>query len=216
MIMKSNFILLFLVLSGAFCSSLLAQMSVDDARDRFTFGVKAGLNFSNVWDERGQEFRADARAGFAGGVYLGLPIGKFLGIQPEVLISQKGFKGSGLLLDQPYSFNRLNTYLDVPLFLQVKPIPYITIVAGPQYSYLLHRKDVYTYGNNSSAQEQAFSNDNIRKNIFGLSAGLDITVKHFVASARAGWDVLNNHGDGSNDTPRYKNQWIQFTVGFKV
>lgn len=209
-----NFLLILL-----FASSLTAQTIDDDKnspRRQITLGVKAGLNFSNVWDSQGEEFQADGKTGFAGGLFLGIPLGKFLGFQPEFLVSQKGFKGSGILLGQPYSFSRTLTYFDVPLQLQIKPIKYLTIVVGPQYSFLFNEKSTYTLGSNSVEQEKEFDNDNIRKNILGFVAGADINISHLVLSGRVGFDITKNNGDGSSTVPRYKNQWAQFTIGFKI
>lgn len=197
-------------------NTITAQTSDPAEGGKFTFGLKAGGNYANVWDEQGQEFDADARIGFAGGAFLGIPIGELLGVQPEILLSQKGFQANGILLGQEYSFTRTNTFIDVPLLIQVKPIEYITILAGPHYSYLIHRKDVYKLGTNSSAQENEFKTDNFRKNILGFTAGIDININHLVVSGRAGWDFQTNLGDGSSITPRYKNQWLQLTLGFKV
>lgn len=196
--------------------TLKAQDVTTDLRKKFTFGVKGGLNYSNVWDEKGQDFEADARFGLAGGLFFGIPIGKFLGIQPEALISQKGFQGVGTLFGSSYSFSRRTTYVDIPLQLQVKPAEFLTVVLGPQYSYLIHEKNAYTFGTTSSEQEQEFKNDNIRKNILGFVAGTDIIISHLVVSGRVGWDFQNNNGDGTSSTPRYKNRWAQLTLGFKL
>jgi len=193
-----------------------AQSSDTDPREKFSFGMKAGMNYSNVWDEQGQDFRADAKAGFAGGFFFGIPVGEYFGIQPEALISQKGFKGSGTMFGSPYSFKRTTTYLDIPLQFQLKPAEFLTVVAGPQFSYLLHEKNVYTHGAGSSVQEQEFDNDNIRRNIFGAVTGADLIFSHVVVSGRMGWDFQTNNGDGTSSTPRYKNRWIQFTAGFKI
>lgn len=195
---------------------VLQAQSEIDPRENFTFGIKAGVNYSNVWDEEGQDFRADARVGFAGGIFFGIPVGKFLGIQPEILVSQKGFQGSGTMFGAPYSFSKTTTYLDIPLQFQVKPAEFLTIVAGPQYSFLVHEKNTYTYGPNSTGQEEEFNNDNIRKNVLGFVTGGDVIVNHVVVAARMGWDFQTNHGDGTSSTPRYKNKWIQLTVGFKM
>lgn len=199
-------------------ATIKAQEAGIDSRGIFAFGIKAGLNHSNVWDEQGQDFKADPKYGFAGGVFLGIPIGRFLGFQPEVLFSQKGFQSSGLLLGSTtdYSFSRTTTYIDVPLQLQVKPAEFLTLLAGPQYSYLMNVKDVYTLGANSSAQEQQFNNDNIRKNVLGFVVGADIIIKYVVLSGRMGWDVQTNNGDGTSSTSRYKNKWLQLTIGFKI
>ncbi|MFA7273849.1 MAG: porin family protein [Crocinitomicaceae bacterium] len=192
------------------------QAQSEDRRENFEFGIKAGVNASNVWDAQGENFRADGKAGLAAGVFFGIPIGKYLGVQPEVLISQKGFKGSGTLLSFPYSFSRTSTYLDIPLQMQLKPTEFFTLLAGPQFSYLLNQKSSYTFGGISTGQEEQFNTDNIRKNVLGFVVGSDFIYHSLVVSARAGWDFQNNNGDGTNSTPRYKNRWVQLTLGFKI
>lgn len=187
-----------------------------DTREKFVFGAKAGINISNVWDERSQDFEADSKVGFAGGLFVGIPIGKWIGIQPEILISQKGFKGSGTIIGYPYSFSRTSTHLAVPILFQVKPIQFLTILAGPQFSYLLRQKNVNSFGDYSMEIENEFNNENIRKNMLGFLAGVDVNISYIVISARCGWDFQSNRGDGTSVTPRYKNQWIQLTVGVKI
>lgn len=196
--------------------TISAQDKAADKRDQLVFGIKAGMNVSNVWDEQGADFVADPKLGAVGGVFLAVPIGKYFGVQPEVLFSQKSFKGGGVLLGFPYSFTRTTSYLDVPILVQFKPIEYFTLLAGPQFSYLLNEKNVYTFGSNSSEQEQAFSNEDVRNNILGFVVGADVTVKAFVLSARAGWDFQNNNKNGVSTTPRYKNQFLQLTIGFRI
>ncbi len=197
-------------------SSVTIAQDTDDPREQFRFGVKAGINYSNVWDEQGEDFEADARVGFAGGVYFGIPVGRFMGIQPELLVSQKGFQGGGTMFGTPYSYTKTTTHLDIPLQFQIKPTEFFTVVAGPQYSYLIHQKNTFTSGSNTTAHEQEFNNDNVRKNVLGFVTGGDIIIKQVVISGRMGWDFQTNHGDGSSSTPRYKNKWIQFTVGFQI
>ncbi len=207
-----------ILLASAICLITISTVKAqdEDRRENFEFGARAGINFSNAWDAKQDEFRADTKAGFAGGVFLGIPIGKFLGVQPELLISQKGIKSSGILFEQTYSNTRTTTYLDIPLQVQLKPAPFLTLLAGPQFSYLLKQKDEFTFGVNSSAQEQEFKNENIRKNILGFTAGADIIIQHLLISGRIGWDMQNNIGDGTSTTPRYKNQWLQFTLGYII
>jgi hypothetical protein len=193
-----------------------AQNSITALNEKLTLGAKVGFNYANVWDEQGQDFNADAKVGLAGGLFAGIPLGKYIGFQPEFLMSQKGFDGSGTLLGTGYTMTRTTTYLDVPLQLQIKPTGFITLLIGPQYSYLLHQKDVYKLGANSYEQEQEFKRDNIRKNIFGFTIGADVNMEHWVVSARACWDIQTNHGDGTRSTPRYKNQWAQLTLGYRI
>ena len=187
-----------------------------DFRNELLFGFKAGANLSNVYDEQGEEFQADAKLGFAGGVFLAIPIGKYLGIQPEVLYSQKGFQATGRILGNTYQFTRTTSYIDVPLLFAFKPSEFITLVAGPQYSYLLKQRDVFTNETMSVAQETEFVNDDVRKNTLCITGGADITMKHLVIGARVGWDLQNNYPNSASTTPRYKNVWYQATIGYRL
>jgi len=193
----------------------IAQETTSDSREQFKIGIKGGFNYANVYDSQGEEFKADPKLGLALGAFLIIPIGTTIGIQPEVMYSQKGFSATGKVLGLNYDFKRTTNYLDVPLFLALKPSEFFTILAGPQFSYLLSRKDVFATAITTIEQEQEFENDNIRKNTLGVSLGVDLNFNSLVLGARAAWDLQNNNGDGTATTPRYKNQWIQATVGFK-
>ena len=186
-----------------------------DLRERLLFGLKAGVNYSNVYEAQGEEFQADPKLGLAAGAFIVIPIGKYLGIQPEVLYSQKGFKATGRILGGSYEFTRTTSFIDVPLLVSFKPSEFVTLLAGPQYSYLIKQSDVFANSSTSYLQEQEFENDNIRKNILCLTGGADLTLKHIVLGARVGWDIQNNNGDGTASTPRYKNVWYQATVGYR-
>ncbi len=192
-----------------------AQDNETDYREQFTFGLKIGANYSNVYDSKGEEFRADGKFGLATGAFLSIPLSKYIGIQPEVLLSQKGFKGSGSFLGYSYEMVRTTTYLDIPLFFAFKPSEFLTLLAGPQFSYLLKQKDSFSSSLFSYEQEEEFSNDNIRKNTLCFAMGGDINVKAIVVGARVGWDLQDNAGDGTSDTPRYKNVWYQMTIGYR-
>jgi hypothetical protein len=192
-----------------------AQENKNDFRKKLMIGLKAGANYSNVYDTKGKEFSADPKFGFVGGVFLSIPIGKFLGVQPEVLYSQKGFKAKGSYLDYPYELTRTLTFIDIPLLITLKPASFLSIVAGPQFSYLIKQKDVFTSNLLSDEQEQDFKNDNIRKNIFCLIGGVDVNLSHIVLGVRVGWDVSNNNGDGSSTNPQYRNVWYQATLGLR-
>lgn len=211
---------IFTMILALFFLSALAQQPAEpeasrEAKQKVVPGFKLGLNRSNVYDEAGQGFVASAKTGFAGGAFLALPIGSFLGIQPEILLSQKGFGSYGTMYGERYWLERTTTFLDIPLQLQVKPFRFLFLYAGVQYSYLLNQRDRITYGINSVEQREEFATDNIRKNIFGAVTGVDVNIRHFVLSGRAAWDLRANRGDGSSYTPRYKNIWLQATIGYR-
>lgn len=167
--MKNSILALALLAISAPLATM-AQVDYSES-ERIIFGVKAGANYANVWDERGDDFRADPKLGAVGGIFLGIPVGEFLGVQGEMLLAQKGFKASGSILAQPYTMTKTKTSLDIPLQVAVRPIQYITLLAGPQYSYLIKEKVEYNFGDNSTAQEEEFDNDNIRKNTLGFVVG---------------------------------------------
>jgi hypothetical protein len=192
-----------------------AQSTSTDNREKLFFGIKIGANYSNVYDSEGEDFVADGKFGLAGGAFVSIPLGKFIGIQPEVLFSQKGFKSSGTFLGTDYETTRTTDYIDIPLLFAIKPIPNVTVLFGPQYSYLLKQKDEFTGGSLSSIQEEEFTNDNIRKNTFSLVVGGDINFENLVLGLRGSWDLKNNNGDGTSTTPRYKNVWYQASVGYR-
>lgn len=204
-----------LIISAVTTMANFSNAQETDLRERLLFGLKAGVNYSNVYDTQGEEFQADPKMGIAAGAFIAIPIGKYLGIQPEVLYSQKGFKATGRILGGNYEFTRTTSFIDVPFLVSFKPSEFLTLLAGPQYSYLIKQSDVFANSSTSILQEQEFENDNIRKNILCLTGGADLTLKHIVLGARVGWDIQNNNGDGTSSTPRYKNVWYQATIGYR-
>lgn len=216
--MKNLFICISLWLYALSVNAQEAPVQNDrgpDERNHFHFGLKIGVNNSNVFDEQGEELIAEPKYGFAGGAFLSVPLGKYLGLQPGALVSQKGFHATGKIRDEKYDLKRTTTYLDVPVLIELKPIRAITIVAGPQYSYLFYRTDVLQSANSTSFNEQEFKNDDIRKNILSASAGFDINMSRFVFSGRYNVDLQQNNSNLSSDTPHYKNMWLQGTIGVR-
>ncbi len=205
-----------LLLSAAIIGLSMGSSYAQKTRDAFSLGIKVGSNYSNVFDSQGDKFTADGKFGLAAGAFLSLPLGKVVGIQPEVIYSEKGFKASGSFLGSNYSATRTTTYIDVPILLAIKPTNFLTVLAGPQYSFLIKQNNNFTSVLASTDQNKIFDNDNIRKNVLGLTGGVDINLSSFVISGRAGWDVQNNNGDGTSTTPRYKNAWYQATIGYRL
>jgi len=202
--MKKAIIMIALVAFAT--TSLKAQTTTTtDNRGKLTFGVKAGTNYSNVYDSEGEDFVADGKFGLAAGAFVVVPLGKIFGIQPEVLYSQKGFKSTGTFLGTNYEMTRTTDFIDVPILISIKPVEYVSLLFGPQFSFLMKQTDDFTGGSLSTSQQDEFDNSNLRKNIFGLTGGVDFNIDHLVIGLRGGWDVKNNDGDGNSTTPRYKN-----------
>jgi len=196
---------------GLIATNIVAQ----DESNKIAVGVKGGLNYSNIYDSEGDDFNADAKMGFAAGLFVAVPIGQFFGIQPEVLFSQKGYQSSGSVLGFDYKMTRTTNYIDIPLFFALKPSSTVTVLLGPQYSYLIKQKDVFDNPVSNVVVEEEFDNENIRKNTLGFIGGVDINISDIVVGARISWDLTNNNGDGTSTTPRYKNVLGQLTLGYR-
>ena len=194
---------------------ILSQDGRTDYRDNLSIGVKGGLNLSNVYDTQGENFVADSKLGLAFGGYIAIPLGLTIGVQPELLISQRGYNRSSSILGANYELSHSKNYVDIPILFAFKPTEIFTILAGPQFSYLVSQSNTFTSGGNVITNQQDFENDNVRKNTLCFTGGFDLYFDQIVASGRVGWDILNNNGDGSETDPRYKNSWYQVTVGFR-
>src|SRR5687768_3461945 len=96
-------------------ATMASMIYAAKAQDGVAVGFKIGTNYSNVYDSKGENFEADAKFGFATGVFVSIPLGKYLGVQPEVLFSQRGFKATGTMLGSSYDLTRTKNYIDVPL-----------------------------------------------------------------------------------------------------
>ncbi len=190
--------------------SVFSQTTVD-SRNEFRLGLKAGINQSSMFDETNENFNPSPKIGLAAGGFLSIPIGKFLGVQPEVMYSEKGYKAYG----NNYEYTRTTSHLDVPLLVQLKPFEKFYIVGGPMYSYTLNKRDKITSGGFSTEQLQEYDNENIMKNTAAVMGGFDVNFGHVIISGRASWDLFNNNGDGTTTSPRYKNFFTQATIGFK-
>ena len=202
-----------LILLAVITTVSMSVYAQDDNRDELRIGAKIGVNKANIYDENNDEFVADPNYGMAVGGFLAIPIGTYLGFHPEVMFSQKGFKGEGTIFGSEYKLERTANYIDVPLLFAFKPVKNITLLAGPQYSYLLSRKDEFTGFGIDINDEDDFENENLRKNTMGAVVGLDINISNFIIGGRASWDLQNNHGDGTSSTPQYKNMLLQATIG---
>lgn len=215
--MKKNILVLAaLLLSGAYANAqqTVTPSAANDNRDQFGFGIKGGVNFANVYDEEGEDFVADGRTGWFAGAFVSVPLGTLFGIQPEVMYSTKGFKARGNVLGLPYSFERETAYLDIPLQLQIKPAKCLTLLVGPQFSYLLETKDRFNDGLITNVQQQEINGDNYKKNTLGIVGGVEAHYNGFLITARGAFDLTESDRDGNSYTPRYRNYLIQLGVGY--
>lgn len=116
-----------LILVSAFILSVVSAYS-----QGISYGIKGGYNYSTIRVSNNQRL-IDGQDGFHAGAFMNISA-ILLQVQPEILFSQKGYEvenGNDLKMN----------YIDFPLLLKVKVLPFVTVDAGPQYSYLINTKE---------------------------------------------------------------------------
>ncbi|ALI99302.1 porin family protein [Rufibacter tibetensis] len=133
------------------------------AQAQSSFGIKGGLNYSNLSGDLQNEERFNNKIGFNAGVYFNAPIaGDFFSIQPEVLYSNKGYKYDDkvetTLLGTEYRYEGTSNfnYIDVPVLARVKASSFF-FEAGPQVSYLVSVNDKTKQYRNGQLEDRTVS-----------------------------------------------------------
>ncbi|MBK1896218.1 porin family protein [Chryseobacterium paridis] len=140
-------------------------------------GAKAGANLTKI---DGEAFRDKFALGYQLGGYAYYDFSKAFGLQLEVQFNQSNTK-----IEERYSevlFNvfdkkkKLN-YISVPVLLRLNTKGLITIVGGPQFSFLAN-SDETTLQNSKRL---------FKKTDFGLVAGVEVNFKPFILYGRYTW-----------------------------
>ncbi|KIA90766.1 porin family protein [Kaistella jeonii] len=110
---------------------LVGAIALFGAMNAQTFGLKAGMNVSNLSNSTDA---AKSKVGFYAGVLMNAPIAEKFSIQPEVLYSSKGAQSDGgdvkLNLD----------YISVPVMFQYNATPSLYLEAGPEFGFIISAK----------------------------------------------------------------------------
>ena len=168
------------------------------------FGLKMGANIFKIG---GSAFDEQFRFGYHLGAFGYIGINKEWGVQPELLWSNVNTKVGTSAADVQNFSNVTDislNYLSIPLILTYKPIPILSLQAGPQFGILVNPHETTLKNGNN-----AFSDGDIsfllggQVNLGSLKAGLRYVVG------------LNNINDIS-DQDKWSNQGFQIYVGIKI
>lgn len=163
-------------------------------------GIKAGGDFQKI---KGQYFNEGLKFGYHAGVFaeIGLPFTK-IGLQPEIYFSQvnkRVYTGFGFTGLEDVKLN----YINIPVLLNFKPLPFLSLQAGPQFGVLVNKdKSISQNGK-----------DVFKSNDAGIAAGLQLNLTKIKIYARyiAGLSDVNN-----TTTGKWHNQNIHLGVGFRL
>lgn len=188
-----------LFLGLAFCFGISAAFS-----QGLHLGIKAGADMHKL---EGKSFKDEFSYGYHLGAYAQIGLGNKFAIQPEVLFSQVNIDTSSNF-SSIYNLNNIDNvnlqYLKIPILLNFKPNPFVTLQLGPQYGILLDKtKNLLING------KQAFSNGD-----FSLVGGLQVNIAKFKIYGRYGVGLSNINDIDNQD--KWKNQNIQLGIGFNI
>ncbi|WP_339923928.1 porin family protein [uncultured Cyclobacterium sp.] len=186
------------------------------------FGIKGGLNLSQLYVDQPTVEDESMKAGFNFGVFGKIPINSFLAVQPEVLYSNTGSKltygGSDLenVLGIESGEVRFNlNYVQVPIALAVNVGP-LNLHAGPYLSYLVSAnvKDLKN-SDLSSTDVATLDTDDFNKFDYGAMFGVGFDVKAVTIGVRYnyGFREIGNSGIAGQLTENSKNGVGQIYIG---
>jgi hypothetical protein len=186
-------------------SLLLVTAALHSQAQGFHLGIKAGANLFKV---DGESFDQQFQFGYSVGAFTQINFTKSWGIQPELNFNQTNYRtGNSFSSVVPDGVNdvkgKLN-YLTIPVLLSYRPIPILSLLAGPQFGILVNQ-DEHLINN---------AGDAFKKGDFALVAGAQLNLGPVLAGARyvAG---LSNINDVTNEST-WKNEGWQVYAGFRI
>jgi hypothetical protein len=200
--MKSRLTFATLLVLTLTASHAYAQKSME-------WGLKAGGNYFKVG---GRSFDNTYNLSFSGGAYAEINYSSKFTIQPELLFNQVLAKTSANF-NQIYSnyggvsFQLVSVdYIAVPILLVYKPIPILSILVGPQYSYAIAQTQKLLQ---ADPNLNAFSHSELAL-VFGAQLNLD-KVK---VGLRYQEGLTNVNAINSTDS--WRTYGLQLYVGFQI
>lgn len=199
--MKSKLALVTLLLLTLTAARSTAQKSME-------WGLKAGANDFEVG---GRSFGQTYNVSFSGGAYADINYTKSLSLQPELLFNQVLCKTSGNF-NQIYSnlggvsFQLVSVdYIAVPILLAYKPVPMLSILFGPQYSFAVGQTSGLLQ---TEPNKNAFSRSDV-----ALVFGGQLNMGKLMVGLR--WQEGLNNVNAINSTDDWRTYGFQFYLGYQ-
>jgi hypothetical protein len=179
--------------------ALAATALTAQAQQAKQFGIVAGVDFADI---TGDDFSGtSSKTGFVGGLYLAIPMGDRVAIEPEVLYASKGAQ------DQDISDIKLNNnYIEIPVLVRYSfnnnGGPYL--LAGPAVGFSISCKftdgstdldcnDTNGLGLETNTTFGGVVGLGFQKNRFGLEGRYDFDFGDAfkdIAGKNAAWEIL--------------------------
>lgn len=177
-----------------------------------TFGVKAGMNFSNMLmkdDDGTYSNNYDMRPGFHVGPTAEIPINNFLSFETDLLLSTKGFKYN----EMKYSL----LYLDVPFTAKFRydaGFGNMYVLIGPHLGIGITGKTIYGDDDEAVDWGSDAEDDELKRLDYGLTVGTGVEIKSFIIGMYYGLG-LANISPYTEDGFEAKNRVLGLSLGYK-
>lgn len=180
----------------------LAAMSTGAFAQQWSFGPKAGVNFSNVSDLDGGDTKM--MTGFYVGAFAEYRLNYWFGLQAEAVYSTQGTKFN----TSPLKWELKQDYINVPILAKFYVLNSLSVDFGPQFGFKVSDKAKLKTGSTTTD----FSTDTKG---FDLSVGMGLTytlVDRLDISARYNLGLTDTYGNigGTN-----RNGVIQVGLGYR-
>ena len=218
---KSPSSIKFAVGTSLFILMLFATAGTAQAQDDtdLKFGVKGGLNISQLYIEQPDAESENAKLGIHAGLFLKAPLSDFFAIQPELLFSSQGakvsYRGSGLLGIQSGEARFNLNYIQLPILASITAGP-LHFQAGPYFSYLLSANVKDLKQDLTVGSQREFDKSDFKAFDYGLAGGLAIDVQGFQLGARYNYGLreIGESSAAGRLTQNSKNSVIQIYIGY--
>ena len=197
----------------------LSLTNVQAQSDESHFGVKGGVNFSNIYNTEVDD--NNVLTSFNAGFYASFPVGDILSIQPEILYSRKGGElDYDNAITSGTSQFKLN-YIEVPVLLKVNITENLNVHAGPYFSYLIDAEVSNDAEGEAIDFEDAYDNDDFNKFDVGLAVGIGYDFGSLGIGARYnyGFSTIGKERDFAGTTytiPDGKNSSLSLYLSYRI
>ena len=182
------------------------------------FGIKGGVNMSNLYSDSDDINDENALWGFNAGVFAAFPIADNVFIQPEILFSTKGaeldYDISGVEGTNKFKLN----YIEVPLLIRFNLTENFNIHVGGYASYLVSAK---LSGDGDVEFDEELDADDFERFDAGLSAGVGVDFNPISIGLRYNYGLTTigkeREAFGESYTfPDAKNSNLSLYVAYKL
>lgn len=198
-----------------------SQSNLEKKNSKVRFGLKAGVNLSNIQDNA-SGFDYNSKVGIVVGGLVQIPISKKLFIQPELLYSMQGSNAD--IPEEETKLKMKMDYLNIPIMVKYNVFDRFFVEAGPQIGFLLSSKIIADYADDAIFDDGLTLDDKEFKNNIDLSIGIGASydwtanistgIRYNIGVSnvyKKGMEILDD--DGTYGTS--KNGVFQFSVGYK-